>query len=275
MNTALPAPKLPVALVALDIVPDDPEANLDRIERITASLLSGIRLVVLPEMCLSGYTVDDTTVAGDLKKVCLNDSHMERLKTIAARYNVNLWGTVAAYDAASGKFRNRGFMIAPDGGCHTYDKRHIFTPGGEGRFYEGGREQAPTVEIDGWKVKMGICFDLRFPAWLRNNPDDPYDVLAVPANWPSSRAWPWHQLLIARAIENQCYCLGTDRSGHDMYGDYDASQTAAYDYWGKPIGERHIIDGTPVLVTVLNRERMMAARAKFPVLPNTDSFTFE
>lgn len=261
-------------MLALDIVPDDPAANLKTIDSVLAALPSDIRLVLLPEMCLSGYTVCDTTVRKDLEALALTPARFGELQRMAMTHNRHLWGSASAIDDADGTFRNRGFMIAPDGSTFLYDKKHIFTPGGEGRFYRPGHQQSPVVDVDGWKIKMCICYDLRFPAWNRNqNPSDRYDVLAVVANWPESRAYPWRQLLIGESIVNQSYVLGCNRSGTDMYGDYDADQTAAFDFWGKDISERDTVCGVPVVYATLVAAGLDRARHKFPVLDDADSIT--
>ncbi|MCD6354383.1 MAG: hypothetical protein J7L95_02435 [Prolixibacteraceae bacterium] len=61
-----------------------------------------------------------------------------------------------------------------------------------------------------------ICYDLRFPVWSRNAEN--YDVLIYMANWPSPRHHVWKNLLVARAVENQSYCFGVNRTGTDGTG---------------------------------------------------------
>ena len=78
----------------------------------------------------------------------------------------------------------------------------------------------PVIRYRGWNISLVICYDLRFPVWCRNV-NNRYDMLIVPANWPSARGYAWRQLLIARAIENQAVIVGADRSGCDDYGDYE------------------------------------------------------
>lgn len=264
---------LKVALLSLDIANDDPELNLSRVDRALCELQGEIRLAVLPEMCLTGYNVTDTTRREDLRRNVLTSERMERLQTMAHRYNMYLWGTASAAEEGSDMFRNRGFMIAPDESTEIYDKHHIFTPGGEGRFYRGGELMAPIVDVDGWLLKMCICYDLRFPAWNRNGVEGtPYDALVVPANWPKSRKLPWHQLLIARAIENQCYVLGCDRTGSDLYGEYLPEMTAVYDFWGTDISLRGETAGVPTVKAELSKSRLNRAREKFPVLKDADTF---
>ena len=72
------------------------------------------------------------------------------------------------------------------------------------------------VEFKGWRFCPLICYDLRFPVWSRN--DDNYDVLIYMANWPSPRHHHWKTLLVARAVENQSFCIGVNRTGIDGTG---------------------------------------------------------
>ena len=87
-----------------------------------------------------------------------------------------------------------------------YDKRHLFTYGGEDRHYKAG-ERRTIVEWHGVRFLLQVCYDLRFPVFSRNKSD--YDVALYVANWPESRRRVWDILLQARALENQCFvdCL--------------------------------------------------------------------
>ena len=72
--------------------------------------------------------------------------------------------------------------------------------------------------MNGWRINLQVCYDLRFPVWARNHPagqGDEYDVLLYVANWPEQRSLAWRTLLQARAIENQCYVVGVNRVGVD------------------------------------------------------------
>ena len=74
----------------------------------------------------------------------------------------------------------------PDGEIQHYDKRHLFRMADEHQFYDAGRERV-TVAFNGWRIRLSVCYDLRFPVWLRNQGD--YDLLLCVANWPAARAW--------------------------------------------------------------------------------------
>ena len=99
--------------------------------------------------------------------------------------------------ADGGRFYNRGFVIDPSGHTDYYDKRHLFVLGREPMLYTPGEAQAPIVTFRGWKIKMSICYDLRFPVWNRWTDEAPYDLLVIPANWPThvnlhgeTSSWP-------------------------------------------------------------------------------------
>lgn len=82
--------------------------------------------------------------------------------------------------------------------------------------------ETPVIAYNGCRFMVIVCYDLRFPVWCRRVIDvKDYDIIIVPANWPDSRRYAWRHLLIARAIENQAYVIGCNRSGSDLYGRYD------------------------------------------------------
>ena len=116
---------------------------------------------------------------------------------------------------------------------------------------------------------MSICYDLRFPVWNRARKND-YDILIVPTNWAASRSYPWNQLLIARAIENQICVMGCNRTGTDHYGNYNLTDTIALDNWGKDISDRRS-DGT--VYATLSAEKFNNDRRRFAPWRDADDFT--
>ena len=145
-----------------------------------------------------------------------------------------------------------------------YDKHHLFSYGGETENYTPGNERV-TVEWRGVRFRLSVCYDLRFPLWLRNKDD--YDVLICVASWPAVRTHAWQVLLQARAIENQCYVLGVNRIGKDPVCEYSGS-TCVVDPFGFatfcPEGEASVVTQT------LDLKRLKAFREKFPVLKEAD-----
>jgi predicted amidohydrolase len=126
-----------------------------------------------------------------------------------------------------------------------------------------------VVEWRGWRLLLQICYDLRFPVFARNRGD--YDALLYVANWPEPRRYPWSQLLIARAIENQSYVIGVNRVGMDGKGHHYTGDSASID----PRGDAETMKASKedVLHTVLHREALDDFRAKFPVADDADDFS--
>ena len=108
-----------------------------------------------------------------------------------------------------------------DGSYERYDKRHVFSMGGEHESIKAGVSQL-FVELKGWKIKPMICYDLRFPVWSKNKYSKKsgfeYDLAIYVANWPAVRSYPWRSLLVARAIENLACVIGINRVGKDNSG---------------------------------------------------------
>jgi predicted amidohydrolase len=129
-------------------------------------------------------------------------------------------GSVAVKEGSN--YFNRLYWVDPTGAVSIYNKRHLFRMAKEDQHYFPGDKKIITTVAD-FKFLPLICYDLRFPVWSRNTfaktsaitYEASYDVLMYVANWPEVRNYPWKQLLIARAIENQCYVIGVNRIGKD------------------------------------------------------------
>ncbi len=174
------------------------------------------------------------------------------------------------------RYRNRFFLAGPNGECHTYDKRHRFSIAGEAMFFDGGSERV-VVTIQGWRLLLAVCYDLRFPVWLRQSPtvEGPeYHGLLVPANWPEARQAAWDTLLRARAMENQCYVLGVNRMGMDGFGVQHIGGTASIGPWGEElsVGPR---GGQGWVTSTWEAVHLAAVRKRYPFLGDADTFTLE
>ena len=137
------------------------------------------------------------------------------MKLQANRLQILLIGSLKIKDA--GKFYNRLLAVHPSGQIDSYNKRHLFRMGDEDSFYSAGNASC-LISFKSWSIAPFICYDLRFPELIRNRLIDTkpaYDVLLYVANWPSKRISHWDNLIKARAIENQCYAVGCNRTGTD------------------------------------------------------------
>lgn len=277
-----------IALYQQDIVWLDPDANYTKMEDVLRRNPS-IDLLVMPEMCTTGFVTQPES--------CNIESALDveqRLLRLARQYNTALAGSFAVQvngsrpaadiaqaadiartaDAAqtAGSNRNRLYFVTPEGGVYHYDKHHLFTPGQEDKGYQAGGQQT-IVEWRGIRFLLAVCYDLRFPVWLRYTDSTPYDILLLVANWPSARQLAWNVLLRARAIENQAYCIGVNRVGHDQMCEYAGGSMAIHPY-GHPVtsceeGQEGLCIFSP------DMESLASYRHKFPSLADADRFLLE
>jgi predicted amidohydrolase len=167
---------------------------------------------------------------------------------------------------------NRFYWVNPDGGVGYYNKHHLFTMSDEPQHFTAGTEQK-QFEWRGWQVKPVVCYDLRFPAWCRNNRANPYDLLICPASWPSVRSDVWLTLLKARALENQCYVVGVNRTGTDGNGLHHKGDSVVYGPKGEIIGQIPG-NGETVATFDISLPALHDFRRKFPVLNDMDEVSF-
>lgn len=260
---------LHVAAISLNTKQSDVTANLAAVGRAIEYLPAETDLVVLPELFSTGFVSE----AAELDRLAETNTGrtMRTINELAQRYNIAVAGSFLARSGSH--FYNRGFFVEPSGDDNFYDKRHLFLLSPEAQTYSQGESKIPIIRFRGWNIAMIICYDLRFPVWSRNK-DNAYDVLLVPANWPNARGYAWQHLLIARAIENQVYVIGANRSGSDKFGDYN-SLTYILDPMGTPIGNlvpRRSADH-PIVLADFSRDTLTNVREKLPVSRSADPFT--
>lgn len=252
-----------ISLLQTDIRWLSPAENIVAAERLMDSA-GEADLYVLPEMWATGFNTSP-----DYEMIDMAHEALEWMRRQAHERQCAVAGTVAVRDWPSDEaprstcmWRNRFYFVRPDGSEAHYDKRNLFTYGGEQLTYAPGAERV-IVEWRGVRFMLQTCFDLRFPEAGRNFLADAYDVLLYAANWPTSRQAAWDALLVARAIENQAYCAGVNRTGSDPACLYSGG-SAAIDPYGKLIfrmnEEEQAICFEPDL------DRLRAFRQKFKVL---------
>ncbi|CAN5429231.1 carbon-nitrogen family hydrolase [soil metagenome] len=252
----VPDATLRVALAEYDTGWLQPESSLDRAAVcVQRAASTGARLVVLPEMCTTGFTMDPEHNAE-----ALNSPSMARLSTMAAVHDVWVMAGIAmrseeGYTNVAAVFNPEGSLVV------TYAKQRLFTYAGEDEHYSAGIVPA-VIDIDGVRVSPFICYDLRFPELFRAAA--PWsDLIVVIANWPAARRPHWDALLPARAIENLAYVAGVNRTGFADGIQYDGG-SAAYDPWGVPAAQRMAV-AAPLVVDV-SAARVASVRAKYPFL---------
>lgn len=249
-----------LSVVQFDIAWQD---SLENIRRMDALILDnpGSDLYLLPEVCSTGFCMEPETCAEPTDGVTL-----QWMKRRAKESHCALAGSVATRE--EGKFYNRMYFVTPDGNVRYYNKHHLFEFSGEDKVFTAGNERV-IWNYMGIRMLPVVCYDLRFPAWIRNQED--YDLMLVIANWPLSRRLAWDTLLRARAIENQCFVAGVNRVGTDPYGEYDGGSEIINAYG---LSMAFCKARQPGVATVeLNMDKLQAFREKFPALHNRDNFT--
>jgi predicted amidohydrolase len=252
--------QLTVALVQFDIVWKSVDENLDKIEKLISGCKSVIDLIVLPEAFNAGFSTNSETVAEET-----NGRTVQWMKELSTRYDCAVCGSLFVKEEAH--FYNRFFWVEPNGNYSTYDKRHLFSMGGEDHLFSKG-ERRLIVDYKGWRIFPQICYDLRFPVWCRNV--DSYDLMINVANWPASRSEVWKTLLKARAIENQCYVVAVNRVGVDGNAIEYSGDSLVVDPKGIKIFKAHHRE--MIETVTLDYSNLLNFRKKFNTLKDGDQF---
>ena len=246
-----------ITILQRDIEWANPSVNINRADEVI-DRNPGSDIYVLPEMFSTGFCTNPEGIAESD-----NSETLQWLKRKAAAIDAAIAGSVAV--TKDGKFYNRFYFVKPDGSVTHYDKKHLFTYGGEHKRFTAGNERV-VVEFRGVRILLEICYDLRFPVWARNRGD--YDMILYVASWPTPRVSALSALLVARAIENQCYVAGVNRVGNDPACQY-CGGSVVIDPYGKTIAA--CTDNLECEATAtIDIEALEAFRAKFPVLNDAD-----
>ena len=259
---------LRVSLVQADTVWHDPRANRELYARLMAPLAGATDLVVLPETFTSGFSNEAIHRAEGM-----DGPTVAWIREQAVQVGAVVTGSVQIREG-DGVF-NRLLWATPAGELHTYDKRHLFLMAKEHERYASGRRRL-TVELKGWRVCPLVCYDLRFPVFVRNRfgvevaERFDYDLLVFVANWPSARRHAWRTLLQARAIENLCCVAAVNRVGTDGNDVHYGGDSVALDELGRALVE---FGPQPQVATVAFSGAALAAhRARFPAQMDADRF---
>jgi omega-amidase len=249
-----------IGLYQQNIVWEDITANQKKIEYVIDSLTNKPDIFLLPEMYSTGFLEEISN---------LNHKQLaEQLNwqiNISKQQKIGIIGSLI--EVENDRFYNRLYYTKPDGSYNYYNKRHLFGIGGEDNYFIQG-ETREIFTFNSIRIMPQICYDLRFPVWSRNNLN--YHLLIYSANWPASRNLVWETLLKARAIENQCYVVGVNRTGTDGKNISYIGQSAVFG----PKGETLLFldDSEQYAEVTLPIHELEDFRKSFPVLKDADDF---
>ncbi len=248
-----------ITLLQRDITWANPVLNVQRADE-AINRNPGADLYVLPEMFSTGFCTHPEGIAESME----SDS-LQWMKRKAAETNAAIAGSIAVMQ--NGLYYNRFYFVKPDGSVTHYDKKHLFSYGGEHHRFTAGQERV-VVEFRGVRILLEVCYDLRFPVWARNRGD--YDLILYVASWPTPRVEAWSALLVARAIENQCYVAGVNRVGTDPNCEY-CGGTVLIDPYGRTLAACAMNEECEISGEI-DMPALEAFREKFPVLGDADDF---
>lgn len=256
--------KLKVALYQSDIIWEDIAKNIEAYSLKIKSLEEAVDIIILPEMFTTGFSMHPERLAETM-----NGKGINWMKETAKEMNTSICGSLIIQE--NKKYVNRYLHIFPNGEIEFYDKRHLFRMGNEHEHYNSGSKRL-IYNLNDWRVHALVCYDLRFPVWSRNRNE--YDLLIYVANWPESRREVWKKLLMARAIENQCYVIGVNRVGKDGTGITYSGDSMVIDPRGNPIVKSQDYQ-EEIITTEISLEELDEFREKFPVMLDADDFEID
>lgn len=239
---------------------EDIDANIRMLDKKLDNIKDKTHLVILPEMFSTGFSMNAAAMAREM-----DGAAVAWIQQKSAEKGFDIAGSLMVKE--KGHFYNRLVWAKPDGRFYTCDKKHLFRFAGEEKVYTPGTKKL-TVTLNGWKIRPFVCYDLRFPVWTRNI-DKAYDIAIFVANWPRKRSAHWRALLLARAIENQCYVIGVNRVGIDGNGFAYSGDSSVIDPKGTLVF--HQADNEVVHTSGLSFDLLEAYRKEFPAWMDADA----
>jgi predicted amidohydrolase len=250
-----------ISVIQPDTVWEDKVRNFRNLSDLISPLFHKTDIIVLPEMFSTGFSMDPKQLSEPE-----GGETIKWMKDIARRGNLGLCGSYIVKDGMN--FFNRWVFVSPEDDIHCYDKRHLFRIGGEDKIFTPGKSRL-TFTFRGVKISAYICYDLRFPVWSRNREGS--DLIIYAANWPESRRDLWITLMKARAIENQCFAAGSNRTGTDGEGIRYCGESMIINPRGEIIASAGTENDCSVSAEI-SLAGLSDFRKKFPVINDADDF---
>ena len=259
--------KKKVKLLAIQIgsVIADIDANIQKVKRLLEDnlLKQSVDFVFLPEVWTCGW---DCQSFSSCAEEINNAPSVLMLKNIAKEYNVNIIGGSFIQKISESKLLNTCPVINRKGDLvATYDKNHLFSYYGcdEGKYITKG-DNPVLVNIDGVKIGLTICYDIRFPEIYRAYRKAGADILVNMAAWGAEKKIPWDSMTTSRAVENQTYFVALTQTGELKDGGKNLGHSMILDYKGDILSEINIDEAG--IFAEIDLESMYEFRDKCKVL---------
>ena len=255
-------PELRLTLIQSTLHWENPAANRAMFDALIRPLANTTDLIVLPEMFSTGFSMRPENFAETMEGETIQWMKIKALETGAA-----VCGSMMI--AENEKYFNRFIWAEPGEQIYYNDKAHLFRMGDEQLHYSRHKHRL-IIPYKDWNIAPFVCYDMRFPVWIKRTPDFDYDLLIFVANWPSVRSAHWKILSQARAVENQSFVVATNRVGEDGNGVDHAGDSTVYNPRGEILFRE---TGRPCVHTMqLELDEARKYRAEFPVSLDDDTF---
>lgn len=244
------------------------EENFKNLENYLGEVIKNksVDFLFLPEVWSTGWLCDIFTDCAD------ENINVDFLSKIAKKYNINIFGGSFIRKTDEGLFNSCPVISRNGELLGHYDKIHRYLPDGEGVVLAG---TSPKVfEIEGLKIGLSICYDIRFPELYRSyiNTDFAPDLLVNMAAWPMTRKEQYKKMAASRAIENQSYFLAVSQCGEIKNGIFNSGNSVAYNPMGDTIAE--LGENKDFIYFSLDTDEVLKTRTTFPNLGNRKVFDF-
>ncbi|KIL45867.1 carbon-nitrogen family hydrolase [Jeotgalibacillus soli] len=247
-----------VGIIQMNIEFGSPEHNRTKVAKAFSDLANkNYDLILLPELWTTGY---DLTRLDEISDKNAEES-IAFIQGLAKKYQVDVIGGSVANQKEDGVY-NTMIVINRNGELiHEYSKLHLFKLMDEHHHLEAGKD-SPSFTLANIKFGGFICYDIRFPEWIRKPVLEGATVLVVVAEWPTARIDHWITLLRARAIENQSYVIACNRVGADPNNTFGGN-SMIIDPWGEMIAQGS--DQEEIVSGIIDAEKVAEIRTRIPI----------
>jgi omega-amidase len=251
--------KLNIAVIQMDIAFGKPQENFESVaKKIREAAQQQVDVIVLPELWTTGYDLKNLKNTADLN----GEKVISVISSLATTYHINIIAGSIAKKDESGNITNTTFIFDRNGKVvEEYSKAHLFRLMEEEKYLIAGNDDG-LFQMDEFPCAVNICYDIRFPEWIRKHVLNGAKIIFVPAEWPLPRKDHWRTILLARAIENQCFIVACNRTGSDPNNEF-AGHSLIIDPWGEIIAEAD--ETEQILYGEVELDTLENFRTKIPV----------
>ncbi len=256
MTTSEHEPESKVRIACLQMEPrvGEKDRNLAHgLKMIDRAAEGGANLVVMPELCNSGYVFNTRQEAQSLAEDIPGGPTCQAWAEAAARHKMHIVAGIAEREGRA--LYNSAVVVGPQGVIGTYRKNHLWAE--ENLFFEPGNLGVPVFQTDIGRIAVVVCYDIWFPEVFRLAALQGADILCVPTNWvpmadqPDNLPKMSNILAMGGAHSNSMFVAAADRIGTER-GQPFIGNSVVISYTGWPIAGPASEDGEEMLIADAN-----------------------